>query len=379
MKIMFFLTDYGIGGASAVARNLLDSFSEDKFELIVMTEKLSERHYSLNDSIRVIDLKLMPRKGMWDKLINIRKHLKNIRTQIRKEQPDAVISFGSQANCGLLFSLLFKRKKPKIIITEHSEEMFLKRISGCTRYNISKKVYRFLMFCLYRRADYVVAVSIGISEKIRKTFFIKRLKLRAIYNPIDINKTRRLSLENNFLKDSREALPTIGTVSRLSPEKGVSFLIEAFAELAKDTNVRLIIVGDGLERLKLEKIAGSLGVKEKVLFTGWADNPFRYIGIMDVFILPSLWEGFPNVILEAMACGIPVIASDCSSGIREIIKDGFNGVLIKPGSSAAISKATRELLNNKEKRQKIISEAFRTVKQVDKDKIKEQYKCLILN
>ena len=73
---MFFLTDYGIGGASAVARNLLDSFSEDKFELIVMTEKLSKRHYSLNDSIRVIDLKLMPRKGMWDKIINIRKHKK---------------------------------------------------------------------------------------------------------------------------------------------------------------------------------------------------------------------------------------------------------------------------------------------------------------
>ncbi len=379
MKIMFFLTDYDIGGASTVAKNLLDSLLEDEHELVMLTEKLSDRHYPLNDFIKLIDLGLVHQKGLYNKTFNICRHLANIYRVIKKESPGAIVSFGSQANCALLFSLLFKKRKPKIIVTEHSEEMFLKKISGNAKYHISKILYKFFMFYLYPNADYVVAVSKDIAGKIKKMLFMAHCKIKVIYNPVNIKRVRELSITGNFLNDFKGGLLCLGTVSRLSPEKGVYLLIEAFAELLKKIDARLIIVGDGSERPRLEKIVLDFGIKGKVMFTGWTDNPFSYLGAMDIFVLPSLWEGFPNVILEAMACGVPVVVSDSSGGIREIIKDGFNGLLVKPGSSADISEAVYELLNNKEKRQRIIGEASETVKQFDKDRIKEQYKQLILN
>ncbi|MFA4991125.1 MAG: glycosyltransferase [Candidatus Omnitrophota bacterium] len=379
MKLLFVSTGYEMGGVSTVARNLIESFSSDGFELVLVTEKLSGGHCALNNGVRLIDLNITPKKGFARKAANLFRHLANMRDKVDLERPDAIISFGSQANCVLLLSLLGSVRRYKVIITEHSEEMFLRRAGRGIRYAVSRMAYRFLMFLLYRRADYVVAVSGGIAAKIKKSFMAPSRKIKVIHNPVDLARADALRGRRGLLPVFKNGLPRVGTVSRLSPEKGIDFLIDAFSGLSKKMDARLVIAGDGPERLRLEKMAIESGVRDKVLFTGWAEDPFSCLAGMDIFVLPSLWEGFPNVILEAMACGVPVIASDCSGGIREVIKNGVNGVLVKPASPPALTEAMRALLDDPVKRSGIIEEAAKTVRRFDKEVIKAEYGRLILS
>lgn len=378
MKIMFLLTIYEVGGISTVAKNLSEALKTDKFEIVLLTEKLSSKHYPIDSNIKVINLDISQRRGFVAKAFNIARHLISMRRHIISEAPDIILSFGAYVNCHALLSLLFfKGKRPKVILTEHSEEMFLKVRNKGIRYILFKKLYKILMSILYCNADHIVAVSKSIASGLRKIFFVPPDKVKVIYNPVNINRIKELCKEECLLLNFSRPLPCIGTVARLSPEKGVHFLIQGFKILLDKIDSRLIIVGDGIERLRLEQMVKESGIQEKVVFTGYTDNPFKYVAKMDVFVLPSLWEGFPNVLLEAMACGVPVIASDSGGGIREIIINKVNGLLIKPGSSLDITSSMYDLLSDKEKRLKIIEEAYRKVEQFDISLIKKEYISLI--
>lgn len=375
MKIIFILTAYEIGGVSTVARNLIDSL--DRLDIVVLTERTSEKHYPVGNRARFINLDISSKRGVFAKAFNIIRHLRLMRKHILNEAPDVVISFGCQVNCYALLSLLFRKsERPRVIITEHSEEMFLKSKGGDIRHNISKNVYKILIVFLYHGSDYIVTVSRSIARHIKRLVFVDPRIVKVIYNPVNIDKINQLCKEERLSVDFKNNLPYIGTISRLSPEKGVHFLIYGFKNLLDKVNARLIIVGDGVERIRLEKMARDLDIEDKVTFTGWQDNPFKYLARMDIFVLPSLWEGFSNVILEAMACGVPVIASDSTGGIREAIKSGVDGLLIEPKSPSLISETVYYLLSNREEREKIIKEAHKTVRRFDLDVIEKQYKAL---
>ena len=369
MKIMFILTTYGTGGISTVARNILGSLGKNEIETVFLVEQLSNKRCFLGDRVKVIDLNIIPQKSFFAKIFNIVRHLRLMRGHIITEKPDVVLSFTFLANCYAVASLLFTHgRKPKLIITEHSEQLFM-----------LKWAHRMMIFLLYPRADYIVTVCKSISEQIKRSFPVDPEKVKVIYNPVDIAKIKQLSAEGNVSCGLSKTLPCVGTVSRLSPEKGVNFLIQGFKALLERMDARLIIVGDGIERSNLERMAEDLDVREKVVFTGWVDNPFKYLLRMDIFVLSSLWEGFPNAALEAMACGVPVVVSDSTGGIREAIKDNVNGLLIKPGAPSAISEAVYDLLLNKEKRENLAQEAYRSIRRFDIDKIGKQYIDLMFN
>lgn len=380
MKIMFVLTIYEIGGISTIARNLIDCFKKDGFDVVLLTENLSPRHYQIDKDIKFINMSIVAQKGFCAKIFNVIKHIILMRKHIATEAPDVILSFGAYVNCHVLFSLLFcLNKRPKIILDEQSEEMFLKTKNKNIRYVFFKTVYRISMFLLYCRADYIVAVSGSIASSIKKMFLMPPDKVRVIYNFVNINRIKELCKEKDPLPDLDKTLPCLGTVARLSPEKGVHFLIQGFKGLLDKIDARLLIVGDGAERLRLEQMAEELGIQKKVIFTGYVDNPFKYIKKMDVFILPSLWEGFPNVLLEAMACGVPVIATNSAGGIKEAVRNRINGLVIEPGLPSAIAESVYYLLSNTEERKRIIEEAHKTVRQFDVEKIKREYENLILN
>ncbi|MDP8230786.1 MAG: glycosyltransferase [Candidatus Gorgyraea atricola] len=366
---MFILATYEIGGVSTVARNILGILEKNGIETVFLVEKLSDKRCLLSDRVKVIDLDIIPQKGFFAKIFNIMRHLRLMRKYITTEKPDVILSFTSLVNCYAVLSLLFIHgRKPKLIITEHSEQLFM-----------LKWAYRMMVFLLYPRADYIVTVCKSISEQIKRLFPVNHEKVKVIYNPVDIAKIKQLSAKGSISGGLSKTLPCVGTVSRLSPEKGVHFLMQGFKTLLERVDARLIIVGDGVERSNLERMAEDLDVRKKVIFTGWVDNPFKYLLRMDIFVLPSLWEGFPNAALEAMACGVPVVASDSTGGIREAIEDNINGLLIKPGVPSAISGAVYDLLSNKEKRENLVQEAYGSIKQFDVDRIEKQYMDLIFN
>jgi len=380
MKIMFILTTYEKGGVSTVARNLLHSMAEEKLNLVLLAERLSGEHYPFEEGIKIIDLKVNAQRNFLFKMFNIVRHLSAMRRSIREESPDVIISFASQVNCYTLLSLSFGfRNKPKVIITEHSEEMFLRSKNSGIRYEFSKIFYRTLMMFLYPRAEYIIAVSGTIARHVKRMPFVSKKMVRTIHNPIVIDDIRKLSLRDDLESNIKYATPCVATISRLSSEKGVHFLIQGFKILLEKMDAHLVIIGGGVERPLLERMSKSLGIEEKVTFTGWMDNPFKHLKKTDIFVLPSLWEGFPMAVLEAMACGVPVVAADSSGGIREVIEDGVNGILIEPGSPVAIADSVYALLSNKEKMERMTREAYKGIEEFDVERIKKKYEDLIFN
>ena len=124
-KIIFVLTLYEIGGASRVVKNLLDCLDTDRFDIVLLTQKLSDRHYPVDNRTRLINLDISPQKTFFAKVHNVARHLILMRKIIIAESPDVIFSFTSQANCYILLSLLFRKKRPKIIVDEQTEEMFI--------------------------------------------------------------------------------------------------------------------------------------------------------------------------------------------------------------------------------------------------------------
>lgn len=374
IKIVFILTTYEIGGVSTVAKNLLDAWAGDRFEITLIVEKLAVRHNPIDGRIKIIDLGMSGKKGLLSKTLNLIRHISAMRRAIISESPSVIISFGAQANCGTLIALLRAApKRPKVIISEHSELMFSKTVTGNLRCEALKNIYRILILFLYHRADAIVAVSEVVGRRVRRLPFVNGDKVKVIHNPVNTNRIRELCGHAAQRPRDGDNVPRIGAVSRLSLEKGIHFLIEGFKLLLDKIDARLVIIGDGPEKARLEEMVRRLGVEKKVMFTGWIEDPIKYMATMDVFVLPSIWEGFPNGILEAMACGVPVIASNLDGGIREIIKNPVNGILIEPSSASAISEAVYDLLINKEKAKTIVQEAFKTLKQFDIDMIGREY------
>jgi glycosyltransferase involved in cell wall biosynthesis len=153
--------------------------------------------------------------------------------------------------------------------------------------------------------------------------------------------------------------PRVGTkwvigVGRLTHAKGFDLLIRAFADVARarpDWGLRL--VGDGPDRAELERLAGECGIHSRLEWTGVVQDPATWFRASDVFCLPSRYEGFPNVLCEAMAAGLPAVAADCPSGPREIVTDGVDGLLIPPEDVAALARALATLVDDPTRRQQL--------------------------
>jgi len=196
-------------------------------------------------------------------------------------------------------------------------------------------------------ADRIVAVSEAIRTQFVALAPNAQQKMTVIYNGVDTERfaLRRAAQETRRALGLAQDARVVGTVSRLSPEKGIEFFIAAANALARDAiDVRFLIVGDGPERARLEKIA-----KGAVIFLGQRDEIPELLHAMDVFVLPSLAEGFGMAAAEAMACGLPVIASDVG-GLREIVAPNETGILVPPREANALANAILELLHDENKR-----------------------------
>lgn len=228
---------------------------------------------------------------------------------------------------------------------------------------------------LYPRADLVIGVSEGVTRDLHRNFGIPRWKLRAIHNPIDIERVRALAVEpldHEWVRPSAR-IPVLVAVGKLQPAKGYPDLLRAF-RLVRDTMlVRLVVLGQGPERAALEALVGRLGLTADVRFVGFDVNPYRWLARAAVFVHAAHWEGFPNVLVEAMAAGTPVVSTDCPSGPAEIITDGENGFLVPVGDIVAHSTRTRALLSDSAMRTRIVGAADRRVEDFAVIQVVHQY------
>lgn len=179
---------------------------------------------------------------------------------------------------------------------------------------------RLLFRWIYLRADHIISVSEGIREMLLHHLGLALDKVTVVHNPVDsgsLYNSARGICPHDWLRTDH-AVPVIIAAGRLDRQKNFSTLIQAFHQLLKKTEARLVIIGEGPHRKRLEKQVRALGLSERVILPGFQANPHAWISRADLFVLSSLWEGFPLVLLESLALGTPAVATDCQSGPREI-------------------------------------------------------------
>jgi len=198
---------------------------------------------------------------------------------------------------------------------------------------------------LFPKADGIVTVSRGLADELTSQMSIPRDRVTPIYNPAftpDLESLSSATPTHRWLR--KKGLSVILAVGRLEKQKDHPTLLRAFARLAGRPGMRLVILGKGPERASLEALVRELGLEGKVDMPGWEPNPFAFMSRARLFVLSSRWEGFGNVLVESLACGCPVVSTDCPTGPREILEDGRWGALVPVGDDAALAKAMEEAL-----------------------------------
>ncbi|HEV7123721.1 MAG TPA: glycosyltransferase [Rhodanobacter sp.] len=250
---------------------------------------------------------------------------------MRAIRPDAVLSTMTGTN--LLTVLACKRSysRARLVVREASSLI-----------NARGFFKRKAMRWLYRRADMVVVVSSGVAQDLR-SLGIPNDQIRVIHNPVDPERLRYLAGAGPVLPNL-DGAPYVIALGRLTEAKDHPTLLRAYAASKLRQSHRLVIVGEGEERANLERVIHELGIAERVLLAGPLDNPFRMLAGAALLVLPSRWEGYPNVLLEALALNVPVVATDCQHGPRELLDGGIYGRLVPIGDPIALAHAMDEEL-----------------------------------
>jgi glycosyltransferase involved in cell wall biosynthesis len=199
---------------------------------------------------------------------------------------------------------------------------------------------------LYKRANRIIAVSEGVARDLVESLDLPESLVTAIHNPVvdkDLYELAEESVDHPWLVEEQPVLLGVG---RLVPQKDYTVLLRAFSRIRKSRPIRLIVLGEGTERRRLERYAQRLGVRDDVDFPGFVKNPFPFMRRCTVYVLSSRFEGLPGALIQAMACGAPVVSTDCPSGPSEIIDSGSNRFLVPVGDDEKLAASIENLLDN---------------------------------
>ncbi len=302
---------------------------------------------------------------------NLRKAIKSL---IDKYEPELFVSFIVGINRSVLRSIVNCSYAPPAIVCEQNNLTFsINKLP----YYFSRQVISLEVKFLYKKAARIIAVSHGIKNDMINNYGMAQKKIAVIHNSVDSAMIQKMLLKDRQQSDKEnKEIKKIISVGRLTEQKGLFDLIKSFAVVRKSIPAKLTILGEGELRSDLEKLVGDLGLDGDVHMPGFLDNPWAVIKKADVFVLSSHWEGFGNVIVEAMVCGTPVISTDCDYGPREIITHGHDGMLVPVGDVHAMSKIIIDLLTDEQLRHKLADNAKETVKRFDSRIVTRQYEQL---
>jgi glycosyltransferase involved in cell wall biosynthesis len=262
---------------------------------------------------------------------------------LRRRRPEALLAAMDHANMVALWARALARVPTRVYVSVRSNLSQEARHSPFLLGRLMPRAARLF----YPRADRVVAVSQGVADDLEALVGLGRLRIQVIPNPVvtpDLRQQAAAPLDHPWFQPG--APPVILAAGRLVPQKDYPTLLRAFAALDPARKLRLLILGEGPERPTLECLARELGIAERVALPGFRENPFAYMARARVFVLSSAWEGLPGVLIQAMACGTPVVSTDCPSGPREVMADGRYGPLVPVGAVPALAEAIARTLDD---------------------------------
>jgi glycosyltransferase involved in cell wall biosynthesis len=332
-RIAFFLPDLAGGGAERVCVNLASGFLGRGIEVdFVLARAAGPLLAAVPPNVRLIDLGA--RRTVAAVL--------PLAAALRREKPEALISAPDHANLVALWASMLARTGTRVAITHHVHPSSSIRNTP----KLQERLYPFLLHLFQGRAQVIVAVSQGVADDLARLACIQREHITVIYNPIvtdDFDQLAAAPCDHPWFAAGQP--PVVVAAGRLTAQKDFSTLLRAFAILHGRRPARLIILGEGEERLHLEALAEQLGVHADLNLPGYSDQPFAFMSHSRVFVLSSAWEGFGNVLVEALACGTQVVATDCPSGPAEILENGKYGRLVPIGNAEALARGLEAALD----------------------------------
>jgi len=326
--IGFFISSMGDGGAQRTIANLASGLSRRGYVVDILLIRAEGPYLrNLHPEINVVELSST---RALTSLLPLVKYL-------RQERPAVLFSTMNYLNIIAIWAGLISRTSTNIVIRSATVES--KREPEGRAVFVPQ-----LMQAFYRFANKHIALSQSVANDVCCTYGLDLNETSVIYNPVVTDDLLDKATEPVDHPWFDTDVPVILGVGRLSDEKDFSTLIEAFEQVVRSHDAKLVILGKGNKRSELESLVETLCLTDIVSMPGFVDNPYAYMGKADVFALSSRREGFGNVIVEAMACGTPVVSTDCPGGPSEILDDGKYGPLVPVGDTEALAKNISSLL-----------------------------------
>lgn len=370
-KIIFLTTDISVkGGTPRIIADVANALSGE-YNIMILTLEGTKSAYALNEDVKTVFLegRAKFKSRFLNTLLSFSKVPKMARV-IRREMPQIVISLHPRPNLNNVLAKKLFGLTYRCIIYE------LNFTSMQYGESPSGKLMRLLIRFLYRYSDLALANAEELANEMEKKYRIPCEKLRVIHNPFDIEKIEAMSKEAIEISWFNEGIPVILSVGRLIKQKNHAMLLRAMKRVSEKVLVRLIILGEGPLKEELIRTAANLGVDKEVLLPGWRDNPFKYMSRAKVFVLSSDYEGLPNVLIEALACGVPVISTDCPSGPKEILCGDKCGIVVSVGDEEAMAEGIRRLLGDGNLRMELAMRGKERVRDFEIVRIVKKYRDL---
>ncbi|MDO5615995.1 MAG: glycosyltransferase [Cruoricaptor ignavus] len=331
-SIIFILPDLETGGAERIVTTIANHLPREKFEPKIMLLRKEGGYLDfLKPDVEIIDLQIQ----------RIRNSLIPILLEIRKRKPDLVFCGFGEVNAYLsLFIKLFPKTQ------------FIARETNVVSQHVTRKEIKFF-YKFYNNFHKIICQSDDMMKDLQENFNIKNDKIIKINNPVDfdfINEKLQISSRPSAYKEDYKNVVAIGN---LSYRKGFDNLLKVFSQL-KNEKILLHILGDGRDKELLHQMKIDFGL-DNVVFHGQQKNPYQFLKFADLFILSSRYEGFPNVLLEAGACGTYALANNCPGGISEIIQKQINGEISDIENAEQFAKDIQRILAESYDKERIIN------------------------
>lgn len=321
IKLLIAVPSLECGGLERNVTYLCNLIDNTKFDTTLVVINNSKPFYQIsNNAIDIIDLNKKKVSQSVREIIKI----------IAAKKPDIVLSTANHLNLLLAMAKPFLPGKFKFIARESSI------VSINTKRNRFPALFDFLLKCFYRKYDLIICQSAYMCKDLMAHYKIPLSKTIVINNMVEMPEIISPDIQDV------SAVPQLFTVGRLSEEKGIDRIIKSLCHVKK--KFHYTIIGDGPERKNLEKLVKHLGLQHCIRLEGASDRPYTKIGHPAFFLMGSHYEGFPNVLLEANALGIPVVAFDAPGGISEVVNNFENGILVENGNEEKFAQAIEQAM-----------------------------------
>lgn len=331
-SIAIVLASLGGGGAERVALTLADEFSSRGIEVdLVVLSSAGPLRAQVSDGVRLVDL------GTG----RARHSISRLRAYLKRARPSAILAIAFHVNLLAILASVGLRPRPLLVLSVHG--IFSRAIAGHPK---SRRLWlTAATMLLYRRADHVVAVSHGAARDLARHGRVRIDKIVTIPNPVIRSDLEALAAESpGHPWASKPSSKLIVAAGRLTAAKDYPTLIAGMGKVVARTGARLLILGEGELRGALEAEIARLGLEGSIALPGFVANPLALMRAADLFVMSSRWEGFAMALVEALAVGTPVVATDCPNGPREILEGGRWGKLVPVGRPDALADAIANVL-----------------------------------